>query len=200
MGKQNFEMTGVATIGLNKEVNVSQIDLIYRDLFLKCAAEYAPWRALSDEDKNKYVRRIIRSIKNATIEYCGENSISANIDNAKFVEELSARMSMHLANFDPNSSVGSTYYIDGIIDGSIDPKCIGGYTSYQLAPDASREYREGIEIRKNQKIEIKFAIRPCKFCGEFKVTREATAGRSLGSDEITGFKLTCINCGKKWYE
>ena len=74
---------------------------------------------------------------------------------------------------------------------------IGSMSSIQLNPLHSTELLKEVELREQQKINVKYSTRyQCHNCGERKVQMKEEQTRSI--DEGGTLLLTCVACGHNW--
>lgn len=165
----------------------------FNDVCMQCPA----WAALSPEMRDMYLRRIERSCFEATIQSCILDGIDRLFTEKKFVQRYSTNCSRIMANLDVNGAVGSTYLIDKVISGEIDPYKIAELTSNDLCPDASKTEREEIEIRMRQKSQNKVSrAHTCKKCGGQETIPIEYQGRC--ADEGSNYSIKCIHCEFVW--
>lgn len=169
--------------------------LIYQKMLEAC--EKNPrYCALDETTRKTIVRRLERSCYMKVYDDCERDCKSRSWQDRDFVNRYSSECSKILANLDCESSVGSTHLLDGLIDGTIDPKNVATMKASELCPDASMEERDNIATRKNQKLEKKYSDKyKCVRCGARQSTYVNMA--MMASDEITVRQYECV-CGHRW--
>jgi DNA-directed RNA polymerase subunit M/transcription elongation factor TFIIS len=140
------------------------------------------------------------------MEYAKFNSrghISDNTDiceSAEFKASYSPICAEVLSYININSLTCKNYgrhIIDGIIQNKIDPKKIAFQPITQLCPESMRKEKEKIEVRMNQKIELKVSgLFKCPYCKESKSSYKEVQKRAL--DEPASYVCICLNpdCGR----
>jgi DNA-directed RNA polymerase subunit M/transcription elongation factor TFIIS len=140
------------------------------------------------------------------MEYAKFNSrghISDNTDiceSAEFKASYSPICAEVLSYINVNSLTCKNYgrsIIDGIIQNKIDPKKIAFQPINQLCPESMRREKERIEVRMNQKIELKVSgLFKCPYCKESKSSYKEVQKRAL--DEPASYVCICLNpdCGR----
>ena len=168
-----------------------------QDRFANICNAYPPWLSLAEDVREAYIRRIERSCFITTI----NESISQGIDrlwtDSRFLNLYSMVCAKVMYNLDHTSCVNSTYLIESIIDGSIDPRGISDLTNQTLCPASSKVERETIELRQRQKITQKVSTAfICGKCGGNQTTFIKYQGRA--ADEDNTMKIQCVQCGHSW--
>jgi DNA-directed RNA polymerase subunit M/transcription elongation factor TFIIS len=79
----------------------------------------------------------------------------------------------------------------------VDPANAGFMSSEELYPGRTKDIRDEIELRRNQKIKYKTSSRyECHECHKRKTRIEERQTRSF--DEAATTFITCVNCGHQW--
>jgi len=160
-------------------------------------ATYEPYTALSQDQQTAIVRRIERSCFNYTIATCTGDGIDRLFTNDKFRARYSATCARVLLNLNSASSLGSTYLINAVINGTIDANDVGSMSSAELCPEANQAQRDMINARQNQRAIQKVSRKyECGKCHKKETTIEQYQAR--GSDESSNESIVCINCGHFW--
>lgn len=171
---------------------------VQRKMFHEKCANHPQWTYVHDERKEEIVRRMERSCITEASNQCKDN-IVPSFEDDKFTGYYSNICYRVISNCDPTSSVASEYLLDQIIIGNIDENKVAQLTSCELCPNASRDVREEIDIRSQQKVEPKTSSKyTCKKCG----CKETTVHeyQSKGGDESSTLSIMCQNvaCGFTW--
>ncbi len=158
---------------------------------------YPRWAALPVNDRERLVRHIERSCFTLAVNECTIAGINRVFTEARFVARYSAICSKVLANLDTTGSVGSTYLIDRIITGTVDPLTVADMGSIDLCPAASKEEREMIERRQGAKTELKVSrAYTCSKCHGNETIPIKYQSRAADEDSSTSIK--CVTCGNRW--
>ena len=169
--------------------------LIQTHLEAACAS-HARWAELTQDQRATIVRRAERSCFREVITSCTNDGIDRLFTDSKFKARYSATCARLMMNL-REANFGSSYLIEGLIDGTIDVNNVGAMTSAELCPAANRELREMIKARQNQQLVQKVCRKyTCRKCRKNETTTETYQGR--GSDESSNESITCINCGHHW--
>ena len=168
-----------------------------RARFNEVCSKYSGWVKLSAEKQETIVRRMERNCFEVTINSCITDGIDRLFTEKKFVDRYSVNCSRVLSNLDTDGSVGSTYLIENVIKGIVDPYVIAELNSKDLCPEASRAEREEIELRQNQKVHNKVShAYTCRKCGGKETLPIEYQGRA--SDEASNLSIKCIQCEYVW--
>jgi DNA-directed RNA polymerase subunit M/transcription elongation factor TFIIS len=102
-----------------------------------------------------------------------------------------------ISNLDPDSSVGSRYLGDNILNGTISASGVGKLSSRELCPEKYIEYDEHINKRTNSASAMKTTeLYTCFKCKRKQCVLEQVVNRSL--DEGTSLVVHCMFCGNSW--
>ena len=153
-----------------------------------------------------YAHRIERSVYNIVIRHCqhSEESYTRLWTSPMFLNIYSARLGSILANLDPNGIVAKNFrdrpgswLLNKLASGTLSPDAVGGMSSTELCPDASKEERRLISIRLEQKVTEKTSsLFKCPKCGARNHTyRQVQIG---AGDEPSTFMCTCQECGQNY--
>lgn len=168
-----------------------------KNLFSEICDKDEEWSNLPKETKDAYIRRMERSCFNYIVRSCAEDGIDRLFTEPKFVARYSTICSKVLANLDNSGSIGSSYLIKKIINGDIDVNEIASMTSENMCPDASKVERKIIELRRNQKVEIKVSrAYTCRKCGKSETI--PIEYHHKGSDESSSYSIKCVHCEFVW--
>jgi hypothetical protein len=115
--------------------------------FEEICAQNPKWAALSAASRETFVRRMERNCFEVTINSCIRDGIDRLFTEKKFVDRYSSNCSRVMSNLDSSGSVASSYLIENVISGKIDPYMIAELPAKDLCPDASKSEREEIELR-----------------------------------------------------
>lgn len=173
-------------------------DIVKRQFADVCAG-YPAWLNLPLETRDTYIRRMERCCYNNAVLSCDAEGIyrSFQYTNGAFVARYQTNCYRVLSNLDPTGVVGSSYLIERLCAGSVDPEKILDLTSYEMYPEASREIRAEIALRKQQKVDQKVSERyTCSKCNHNKTVLLEYAPRA--ADEATVTSIRCINCDHVW--
>lgn len=187
--------TGVEAIACQSQMSSERV-LIKQSIADACS-NTMEWYLVPDEDQEEFVSRMERDCFNKVVNNCIMDGIDRFWTNPVFRQRYSAEIYKLLANLDVSSSVNSSWLVEKIIDGSIDPSKIATMSSIDLCPEASKSEREMIELRKNQNVTHKVSRNYiCRKCGgnETKLYEKQTRAADESS---TIFKL-CIICDFCW--
>jgi len=147
-----------------------------------------------------------RDCYNYVIGICQLDNIDTSLLNNSFTQRYSAEIYKHVSNMKKylNYENGMMYDTPCDIDYGYkilnnDFANVGGLSSEMINPIASLDERKYLKIRYEQKLVEKFTNEhPCKMCSSRNVKVVPTPGRSLGSDELSGFKYECFDCEHYW--
>jgi len=154
--------------------------------------------------KNKEIQdNIIISIEKScyeeTIKKADELLIYQSWDNEKFSYLYYLYSNKVTKNLDSESEVQSDYLINLILSESVDITKIASMSSEELCPEKSKNIKESLDKRNNQKINIKTStLYKCKNCGKKEVTIKSVQIRAL--DEAASLSITCVFCQYNWVQ
>lgn len=171
----------------------------YRMLFAEVFAKYPEWAEVEEERRLKIVRVLERSCLMRAIDECSRKSIELRWSNPKVLSRYSMHCSQLLENIDPDSLVNTDEVGKKIISGEYDIYKICDYTSHQLYPKYSQPILNELNIRKKQKVELKFSETiSCPICKKYKVI--FVLSQRGGLDELAGISYQCMEetCGNFW--
>jgi DNA-directed RNA polymerase subunit M/transcription elongation factor TFIIS len=164
---------------------------------LKVCLNYRPFARLSQDLQNTITRRLERSCRSKVSAECETEFINRNFSDKTFVERYSACCYKLMANLDVNSCIHSDAFLSNIMTGVIDPKHVASLTSKEMCPEASEHERKELDIRMDQKIDVKFSDKyQCNIC-KAKKTRYFKFQKDA-SDEAASICFECISCGHRW--
>jgi len=157
---------------------------------------HVEWEGVLPGDKANLVRRVERSCFEITISDCIYAGIDRLFTNTKFVARYSAHCARIISNLG-SASVGSSYLLNKLLDGSIDPYLVAMLGSVELSPDSSSKERNELSLRFQQKLEQKVSTKyTCRKCGGKATTKREYQGRA--GDESSNFSIKCVNCSHVW--
>jgi DNA-directed RNA polymerase subunit M/transcription elongation factor TFIIS len=79
----------------------------------------------------------------------------------------------------------------------IDPEALGNMDSLKLNPMINKEYIDELELRNEQKLNVKYSeMYKCGNCGKRKTKQRQVQTRS--ADEGSTLFITCIECNHEW--
>jgi len=154
--------------------------------------------------KNKEIQdNIIISIEKScyeeTIKKADELLIYQSWDNEKYSYLYYLYSNKVTKNLDSESEVQSDYLINLILSESVDITKIASMSSEELCPEKSKNIKESLDKRNNQKINIKTStLYKCKNCGKKEVTIKSVQIRAL--DEAASLSITCVFCQYNWVQ
>ncbi len=177
--------------------NIARERILMRRTINKICSRHDPWLSLPIAERETLSRRMERSCFEANIAQCSYDGIDRLFADKKFTERYSLICSRVLNNLNIEGSIASTYLIKNILDGIIDPYQVGKLTSHELCPDASRQERDEISRRQNQRVKLKVSrAHTCWKCGGNETTSYEYQSRS--ADEASTLSIKCINCSTVW--
>jgi hypothetical protein len=125
-----------------------------------------------------------------------------NWDDPMFVDVYSARCGLVASNLDSKGLVarslgGRLWALDSLASGAVPPKALGAMTAIELCAEASRDVREKIARRLEQKVDEKTStLFACPRCHKRNHTyRQVQIG---AGDEPSTFMCTCKECGENY--
>jgi DNA-directed RNA polymerase subunit M/transcription elongation factor TFIIS len=170
---------------------------IYRQLIMGAMEHYPGWAEQTAENRVAIARRIERSCYNKVIDQCAAVGVTCAWNERRFTDRYSAECYRIIINIDPTSSIGSKYLGELILAGKIDLNSISNMTNYELNPESSKAERDEINLRNEQKVEIKVSkTNRCAKCGGRETTMIPYQGRA--ADEDVNISVKCINCNAVW--
>lgn len=152
------------------------------------------------------LNRVSDELEQSCMEYAKFNSyghLTCGDDiceTAEFKATYSPICAEVLSYINVNSLTCQTYgrqILDNIISGKLDPKKIAFQTCAQLCPESMRREKERIEIRMNQKIDVKVSkLFKCPYCKKSESSYKEVQKRAL--DEPASYVCICLNpeCGR----
>jgi DNA-directed RNA polymerase subunit M/transcription elongation factor TFIIS len=185
-----------------RDILKNNIILVLTDILNK----YDIFTKLSQDDQNTLIRRFERAMWNTSLdEFKKQNGIvEINIDDPLFISKYSTISYKVLSNLDKNT-VGKDFNTEPFVNILIDCylkqnktfKDIILMDSQEMCYEASKEERELIALKMEQKVEKKYTERhACPKCGTKKAEIHQLNNRAL--DELTDYKATCCNCQYQW--
>ncbi len=187
-----------------------------RDTIYSCCASYGGFGELSDDERQKLVRLIERSILNRAIDNAQQDNVANFWEIPGFVDIYSNVGYRVNVNLDMDSSVNcdhipnvASYLISRLVgymlkkrDASytgevINPMQVAYLDDMDLNPYINRHIVDQIAIRGEQRIEVKYStMYKCGKCGEKRV--HCKEWQSRCSDEGSTLYITCLECGHEW--
>ncbi len=166
-------------------------------LFRKACENFSQWGSHPLDKRSAIVRRIERNCFEVAINDCYAAGIDRTFDEPKFIERYSAACYKLLSNLDVTSSVGSSYLIESLIAGTIDPYNAAEQSSAALCPSASEHERATIERRQKQVTKLKVShAYTCFKCGANETIPIKYQARA--ADEDCSISIRCVNCSFVW--
>jgi DNA-directed RNA polymerase subunit M/transcription elongation factor TFIIS len=158
---------------------------------------YRPWTLLPLEQRAQIIRRMERNCFEIAIDECRKAGINRLFDEPRFLARYSSVCYKLLSNLDVNGSVSSTYLLDKLIDGSVDPYVVAEFSSERLCPEASAAERDMIAKQQSQTAILKVSrAYVCPKCGGDKTLPREYQGRA--ADEGGSLSIKCTNCNWIW--
>ncbi len=178
-------------------MEIAKERLLLRSRFDAICSKYPPWNEQPIEKRETFARRMERNCLEVVVEECKRDGIDRRFTEKKFIERYSSLCARVMTNLDINGSVGSTYLLDGLLNGSIDSYTVANLDSYALCPSASQSERDTIKLRQEQKI-IKKVSRAywCRKCGGNETIPLEYQGKA--ADEDSSRSIKCVLCGYIW--
>lgn len=171
--------------------------MLMKEYMKSACAKYGGWAELDADTQDKIIRRIERCCFNKAVMSSIEDGIDRRWANPKFVGRYSAECYRVLSNIDHTSSVRSDYLISEIIAGRIDAAEVAELSSYELCPMASQAERDEIDLRMQQKVDMKISrAYTCSKC--HKNETQLKRYQASRADEDSTISIRCINCGHVW--
>lgn len=170
--------------------------IILNNTILMSFQSYPKFRNLPADDQAAIIRRLERSCFNASIDEATRCGVAREFSNQRFKDIYSARCMKILHNIREDTAFNS-YLVDSIIDGKIDVTKISEMSNEELNPDASQKERAEIELRQNQKTDLKVSrMYKCKKCDGNETIPIEYQGRA--ADEASSRSIKCVACGNVW--
>ena len=171
--------------------------LMMRALITEACVAHPSWQNVTADMKDAIPRRIERNCFEVTIKSCTNDGIDRLFTEKKFLERYSSNCNRVISNLDVRSLVGSSYLLDMIIAGKIDPYRVAELESKDLCPEASATERAEIKLRQDQKTVMKVSTKyTCRKCHRNETTFLEYQGRA--SDEASSLSIKCIHCEYVW--
>ena len=172
-------------------------------MIMSACAKYNIWETLPKERQESIVRKMERSCYNNAVTTCAAAGIDRQFtkNNSPFVMRYQANCYRILANIDKTSSVlindFHDHLVNKICNNEVSPDNIIELTSYELYPWASQAEIDAVNLRKEQKIELKTSRRhTCNNCGKNETVQQEYTSRA--ADESAKISIKCVNCGNVW--
>lgn len=170
--------------------------LIRAALRIVCES-HAEWVTIPADAQETIIRRIERGCFEVVISDCKSAGINRLFTEKKFVDRYSAICARVISNLDLNGSVGSSYLLKKVIQGSINPHDVALLPSYDLCPEASVALRGEIAARQNQVTATKVSrAYKCRKCGKNETIPKCAQTRA--ADEGESMSVTCVHCDHHW--
>jgi DNA-directed RNA polymerase subunit M/transcription elongation factor TFIIS len=168
-----------------------------KNIMREVCAKNTRWHELSPDAQETIIRRMERSCLIKVVEMCEKDFIACNWNQKKYVDRYSTECSRVVANLDAGGLVGSSYLLDQILAGAVDPKDVAGMENYDLCPQASQAERDAINVRKSQRVVKKFSDKhTCPKCKEKKA--EYSQLMTMALDEAASMNFRCLVCDNTW--
>ncbi len=160
--------------------------------------EKAPcWHELPYERRAAIIRRAERNCFEVAINECQAAGINRTFTEPRFIERYSSVCYKVLSNLDIAGPVSSSYLIEGLIAGTIDPYTVAEQSSATLCPAANEQERATIERRQNQVAAVKVSrLYTCSKCGANETIPIKYQGRA--ADEDCSISIRCVHCSFVW--
>lgn len=171
--------------------------IIMRERIREACSHTQEWFLIDDDEADQHVQKMERDCYNKVISSCTADGIDRLWTDAKFRDRYSAECYKLLANLDAESSVNSHWLVEQIIEGVVDPSKVSELSSFEMCPEASKEERDMIELRKQQVVTRKFSKNYiCRKCGHNETELSEQQTRAL-DEQATIFK-ECLECHHRW--
>ena len=171
-------------------------------LFLACARNNKNFREnIPIDQQQSIIVKLERSCYNQTIHEVREDNLPCSWEYQHFTTTYNTICTEKANNLDECSLIQSSYLVESLVDGTVDPSNVGSMTSYEMSKKIDDQ--ELIE-KKNKRLESnlenkKFTtLVSCPKCHKKKATFYEKQTRS--GDEGKSVFYTCLECGKKWKE
>jgi len=175
---------------------------------------------LTETDLHKLISQIEMSVRKKAITEASNLNISASWINDDFLIIYSKIFYKIYMNLDPNSSIESNYLLLNILNHvkkmyltkflpknikkiifaylpSIKPKELINLSPEKLNPYSNQEYFDQINLRMQQKVNIKVShMYKCNNCGQRQTRAKPIQTRSL--DEGNTIFIVCLYCQNRW--
>jgi len=147
-----------------------------------------------DSDCEAITRRLRRGLDLTVIEEAASAGIPNNIQDQAFKNLYAAHYMKLISNLDP---ANGAHLLNLIFDNKIEPVKVAAMTSAEMNPSANAHIREELDIRLQQKVELKHSTAyRCSKCKEKRTTYYETQNRA--ADEQSTINLKCLKCGHTW--
>jgi DNA-directed RNA polymerase subunit M/transcription elongation factor TFIIS len=165
-------------------------------LFGDCLHEVEKFATLSIFDKNMLLKDLERGCYGATRKKGNKKGISISWDSDDFTYLYHDICYKVASNINPNSTVGSKYLTDLILDGSVEPKNVASMTSQDMCPEQYTCIMEKIKLM-NEGVKVKTSkLYYCSKCKRNETILSNCTDR--GGDENTSLIIFCVFCGFRW--
>jgi DNA-directed RNA polymerase subunit M/transcription elongation factor TFIIS len=171
-------------------------------LFLACARTNKIFRESVDINQQyKIIIKIERSCYNHTIRKVREDNLPCSWDSEHFQTMYNAICTEKANNLNEQSLIGSSYLVENIINGTINPSSVGSMSPHQMSPHSEDQY---LIDMKNRRLEIKIdnqrytTMHKCPKCYAKKATFYEKQTRS--ADEGKSVFYECLECSFEWKE
>lgn len=196
---ENMQEIAKNTIPLRPDVyQNTQYNNIRRNKILMFAAilnQYSAFKEKPRDEQYDLVCQLENSCYNAAMDK--REDIIKTWANSCFEHIYHQICSNIASNLDSNSSVGSTYLGNHILNGDLNIKNIGKMTSRELCPEKYVEYDEHLHQRMHALSAMKTTeLYTCFKCKRKQCVLENVINRSI--DEGTSLVVHCMFCGNSW--
>lgn len=148
------------------------------------------------EEFDAIARRLERGCYNKTVAEFTTLHGDLSWENQQFLQYYSSVAAKLAINLDAESSLQSDYLIEYIKEAT-DLTTVADMSSVEINPMASKEERDMIDIRLQQKVEEKYTTRyRCGKCRKQKCSYREV--QIAAADESCSYSLTCLECGHAW--
>ncbi len=149
---------------------------------------------------SKQLIDIAFEIEQGCYDVCLEDAKCRNIRtnwNIYFIRIYTSITLRIIRNLDPRSDVGSTYLLDNIVSGKIQPIDIGKLQPHELCVERNEDIISHTDKQRNEKINAKVSsLYKCSKCRSSTTTVQDIQLRSL--DEGSNTRITCVVCAHVW--
>ncbi len=150
---------------------------------------------MSYENQIDIIKKIEQKIYAQTMEKGISQNIRISWQSENFTNLYNVLSYKITSNLDSDSIIGSSYLLDKLMDGQIEPEKIAEMDSLELCPDKHIDIIEKINNRKETEIEYRFSkFVACKICKKYTCVERFVQKRSL--DEAKTAVYDCVNCDK----
>ncbi len=148
-------------------------------------------------DAMQYATDIERTCFTMTIDSCTNDGVTKKFSDKTFLERYSIILDKAISNINSTGEVGSDELFNKMISGEVSAGDIPKMTSFDMYPEASRQQREDIALRRKQDSEAKPCRKYwCKKCGKNMTTIQCY--QSKAADEEGTLSIMCKCCGHIW--